>query len=73
MRIHARMRLVHDGKRTDTAARHGGMRYLDLGETAVFEVGDSNQRDPDCALLNGEHHPPFTPGHLTSVRAQPQQ
>ena len=71
--IQARMRLLHDGKRTEKAARHGGMRYLDQGETAVLEVSCSNQRDPGFALLDIEQHPSFSAAQLTSAGIQPQR
>ena len=73
VRIRGRVKLLYDGKYIETAARHGGMRYLDQGATAVLEIGDPNQGDPSFVLLNSERHPPFSLGQLTSAGIQPEQ
>ncbi len=73
VRISGRVKLLYDGKYIETAARHGGMRYLDQGATAVLEIGDSSQRDPSFVLLNSKRHPPFSLGQLTSAGIQPEQ
>ncbi len=73
VRIRGQVKLLYDGKYTETAARHGGMRYLDQGATAVLSVGDPAQREPSFVLLNSERHPPFSLGQLTSAGIQPEQ
>ncbi len=73
VRIRGRVKLLYDGKYIETAARHGGMRYLDQGPTAVLQIGNSNERDASFVLLNSKRHPPFSLGQLTSAGIQPQQ
>ena len=57
----------------ETAARHGGMRYLDQGTTAVLRMGSSSEPDASRVLLNSKPNPPFSLGQLTSAGTQPQQ
>ena len=73
VRIRGRVKLLYDGKYIETAARHGGMRYLDQGPTAVLQVGNSNEPGASFVLLNSKRHPPFSLGQLTSAGIQPQQ
>ena len=73
VRIRGRVKLLYDGKYIETAARHGGMRYLDQGPTAVLEIGDLADGDPSFVLLNSKRHPPFSLGQLTSAGIQPEQ
>ena len=73
VRIQGRVKLLYDGKYIETAARHGGMRYLDQGPTAVLQVGNSSEPDASFVLLNSKRHPPFSLGQLTSAGIQPQQ
>ena len=73
VRIRGRVKLLYDGKYIETAARHGGMRYLDQGPTAVLQIGNSSERDASFVLLNSKRHPPFSLGQLTSAGIQPQQ
>ena len=73
VRIQGRVKLLYDGKYIETAARHGGMRYLDQGLTAVLQIGNSSEPDTSFVLLNSKRHPPFSLGQLTSAGIQPQQ
>ena len=73
VRIRGRVKLLYDGKYIETAARHGGMRHLDQGATAVLEIGGPTQADPSFVLLNSERHPPFSLGQLTSAGIRPEQ
>lgn len=73
VRIQGRVKLLYDGKYVETAARHGGMRYLDQGPTAVLQIGNSSDPDASFVLLNSKRHPPFSLGQLTSAGIQPQQ
>lgn len=73
VRIQGRVKLLYDGKYIETAARHGGMRYLDQGPTAVLQIGNSTEPDASFVLLNSKRHPPFSLGQLTSAGIQPQQ
>ncbi len=72
VRIEGLVKLLYDGKYMETAARHGGMRYLDQGPTAVIEVDGPAGRDPSFLLVNSRRHPPFSLGQLTSAGIQPE-
>ena len=73
VRVRGRVKLLYDGQYTETAARHGGMRYLDQGPTAVLRIGNSSEPGASFVLLNSKRHPPFSLGQLTSAGIQPQQ
>ena len=74
VRIQGRVKLLYDGKYIETAARHGGMRYLDQGsyggppnrefERAGRELRTAQQQAPPA---------PSVLGQLTSAGIQPQQ
>ena len=66
------VKLLCDGKYVETAARHGGARYLDQGMTAVIELQDGAGREPSFILINSKRHPPFSLGQLTSAGLQPE-
>ena len=70
LRIRGTVKLLYDGKYEETEARHGGMRYLDQGLTAVVEIGSSSAAVPSIVLLNSKRHPPFSLGQLTSAGIQ---
>ena len=56
----------HDGKWTETEARHGGRRDNDQGPTAVIDLGNDN-----TLVLNSLRTPPFSLGQLTSIGIDP--
>ena len=67
------VKLIYDGKYMEAAARHGGMRYLDQGLTAVIELDDAVAGEPSFVLVNSKRHPPFSLGQLTSAGIQPER
>jgi microcystin degradation protein MlrC len=68
--VHVRgvVRALHDGKWTETEARHGGRRQNDQGHAAVIDLGDDN-----TLVLNTLRTPPFSLGQLTSLGIDPRQ
>jgi microcystin degradation protein MlrC len=60
------VKLLHDGKWTETEARHGGRRENDQGPTAVIDLGNGS-----TLVLNSFRTPPFSLGQLTSVGIDP--
>jgi microcystin degradation protein MlrC len=62
------VRSLHDGKWTETEARHGGRRTNDQGPTAVIDLGEGN-----TLVLNSLRTPPFSLGQLTSLGIDPKQ
>ncbi len=69
--IKGKVKLLYDGKYVETAARHGGLRYLDQGPTAVIEMAGATAGEPSFVLVNSKRHPPFSLGQLTSAGIQP--
>ena len=67
------VKLIYDGKYMEAAARHGGMRYLDQGPTAVIELDNAVAGEPSFVLVNTKRHPPFSLGQLTSAGIQPER
>lgn len=67
LRIHGRVRTLHDGRYTEEQPRHGGIRFQDQGRTAVVELERGN-----LVVLNSQRHPPFSLGQLTSLGIQPE-
>lgn len=64
------VKLIYDGKYMEAAARHGGMRYLNQGPTAVIELDNAAADEPSFVLVNSKRHPPFSLGQLTSAGIQ---
>jgi microcystin degradation protein MlrC len=73
VRIRGRVKLLYDGEYVETAARHGGRRYLDQGLTAVIHAEGSTADLPNVVLLNSKRHTPFSLGQLTSAGIQPER
>lgn len=57
---------LHDGKFTETVARHGGQTHYDMGSSAVVRL-DSGQ----TILLTGRRMAPFSLGQITSCGLDP--
>jgi microcystin degradation protein MlrC len=73
VRIRGRVKMLYDGEYVETAARHGGRRYLDQGLTAVIHAEGSTADLPNVVLLNSKRHTPFSLGQLTSAGVQPER
>jgi microcystin degradation protein MlrC len=66
VRVRGVVKSLHDGKWTETEARHGGRRDNDQGPTAVIDLGNDN-----TLVLNSLRTPPFSLGQLTSIGINP--
>lgn len=64
--VRGTVRSLHDGRWTETEARHGGRRNNDQGLTAVVELPG-----PLTLVLNTLRTPPFSLGQLTSLGIDP--
>ncbi|MGL5096087.1 MAG: M81 family metallopeptidase, partial [Planctomycetia bacterium] len=62
------VRSLHDGRWTETEARHGGARFNDQGATAVVVWGDDNH-----LVLTSRRWPPFSLGQITSLGIEPRR
>ncbi len=72
-RVRGQVKLLYDGRYTEEAARHGGMRHLDQGPTAVIEAETEGSGGRGLVLLTSRRHPPFSLGQLTSAGIDPAQ
>ncbi|MBY0230727.1 MAG: MlrC C-terminal domain-containing protein, partial [Gemmataceae bacterium] len=60
------VRLLHDGRYTETQARHGGKRENHMGPTALVETERGG-----LLALTSLRHPPFSLGALTCLGIEP--
>jgi microcystin degradation protein MlrC len=73
VRIKGRVKGIHDGRFVETAVRHGGGRYWDMGVSAVIEVEGSTPDLPNLILLTPKRVIPFSLNQLLSVGIIPSQ
>jgi len=73
VRIQGRVKGIHDGRFVETAIRHGGGRYWDMGTTAVIEVEGSTPDLPNLVVLTPKRVIPFSLNQLNSVGIIPHQ
>jgi microcystin degradation protein MlrC len=60
VRVRGAVRSLHDGRFIETAVRHGGHRYWDMGHCAVIEEESSSRDDLNLLLLTSEPTSPFS-------------
>ena len=73
VRVKGRVKGIHDGRFVETAVRHGGGRYWDMGISAVIEVEGSTPDMPNLLLLTPKRVIPFSLGQLLSVGIFPER
>ena len=73
VRVKGRVKGIHDGRFVETAVRHGGGRYWDMGVSAVIEVEGSTPDLPNLILLTPKRIIPFSLNQLNSVGIIPSQ
>lgn len=73
VRVKGRVKGIHDGRFVETAVRHGGGRYWDMGVSAVIEVEGSTADLPNLILLTPKRIIPFSLNQLNSVGIIPSQ
>ncbi len=73
LRIKGRVKSVVDGRFVETAVRHGGLRYWDMGLSTVIEVEGSTPDNPKLLLLTTKRVIPFSLNQLTSTGIIPTQ
>lgn len=71
--IRGTIRSLHDGRFTETAVRHGGQRFFDMGHCAVIEQEHSTREDPNLLLLTSERCNPFSLHQLISCGIYPER
>ena len=73
VRVKGRVKGIHDGKFVETAVRHGGGRYWDMGISVVIEVEGSTPDMPNLLLLTPKRIIPFSLNQLVSVGIYPER
>lgn len=73
VKIHGRVKCLHDGRYEETEARHGGKRFHDQGLTAVLEITGARFEVPSMLVLTSNREPPFSLNQILSVGIQPQK
>lgn len=70
--VSGRVKCLHDGRYTETEARHGGQRYRNQGLSAVFELSVATPDTASYVILTSHREPPFSLQQLISLGIQPQ-
>lgn len=73
VRIRGRVKGLNDGRFVEPQVRHGGVRYWDMGPTAVIEVEGSTRDLPNILLLTRKRIIPFSIHQLTSCGVYPER
>lgn len=73
VRIRGRVKGLNDGQFVEPEVRHGGVRYWDMGPTAVIEVEGSTRDLPNILLLTRKRIIPFSIHQLTSCGVYPER
>lgn len=71
--IKGTVRSLHRGRFLETAVRHGGHRYWDMGHCAVIEEEYSTSDDLNLLLLTSERSSPFSLHQLISCGIYPER
>jgi microcystin degradation protein MlrC len=67
------VRSLHSGQFIETAIRHGGHRFFDMGHCAVIEEEHSSREDLNLVLLTSERCNPFSLHQLISCGIYPER
>jgi microcystin degradation protein MlrC len=73
VRVRGRVKSLHDGRFVEPEVRHGGVRYWDMGLTAVVEAEGSTPDLPNILLLTRKRIIPFSLHQLISCGVYPQR
>lgn len=73
VRVRGTVKSLHDGRFVEPAVRHGGMRYWDMGLTAVIEVEGSTRDLPNLVQLTTKRVFPASLHQLVSTGIYPER
>jgi microcystin degradation protein MlrC len=68
-----RVRSLHEGSFIETAVRHGGHRYWEMGHCAVIEEEHSTRDDLNLLLLTSKRSSPFSLHQLIGCGIYPER
>jgi microcystin degradation protein MlrC len=71
--VNGRVRSLHAGRYIETAVRHGGQRYWDMGHSAVIEVAGSNPDDLMLLVVTEQRSSPNSLHQLISCGIYPER
>ena len=72
-RVKGKVRSLHNGQFIETAVRHGGQRYWNMGHTAVIEEEHSTPDDLNLVVLTTERVCPMSIHQLVSCGIYPER
>jgi len=73
VRVKGVVRSLHQGTFLETAVRHGGHRYWDMGHCAVIEEAGSTADDLNLLLITSKRSSPFSLHQLISCGIYPER
>lgn len=73
VRVRGKVKSLHDGRYIETAIRHGGARYHDMGLTAVIAAEGSTLDMPSLLVLTTERSSPNSLHQLISCGIYPER
>jgi microcystin degradation protein MlrC len=73
VRIRGKVKTLSDGEFVEPEVRHGGLRYWEMGPTAVIAVEGSTRDLPNLLLLTKKRIIPFSIHQLTSCGIYPER
>jgi microcystin degradation protein MlrC len=71
--VKGKVRSLHEGNFIETAVRHGGQRYWQMGHCAVIEQEHSTRDDLNLLLLTSKRSSPFSLHQLISCGIYPER
>jgi microcystin degradation protein MlrC len=72
-RVKGKVRSLHNGQFIETAVRHGGVRYWNMGHCAVIEEEHSTPDDLNLVLVTTERVTPMSVHQLVSCGIYPER
>jgi microcystin degradation protein MlrC len=73
VRVRGRVRSIHDGRYIETAVRHGGGRYHEMGLSAVIEAEGSTREIPNILIVTTKRSSPNSLHQLVSCGVYPER
>jgi microcystin degradation protein MlrC len=73
VRVEGKVRSLHAGRYIETAVRHGGQRYWDMGHAAVIEVAGSTPDELTLLVVTEERSSPNSLHQLVSCGIYPER
>ena len=69
--VNGKVKCLHDGKYEERAARHGGIRWGDMGLTALLQIQGNPQSAASYVVLTSRRTAPMSLHQLTALGIEP--